>query len=51
MPHFKAFAMINLQYEFGKKFLMKPQMTKTSIPPRLLSTLRLLLMLFDVSLK
>ena len=32
MPHFKAFGMINLQYEkgFGKKFLIKPQMTKTS---------------------
>jgi hypothetical protein len=27
--HFKAFGMINLQ-EFGKKFLVKPQMTKTS---------------------
>ena len=32
MPHFKAFGMIILQYEieFGKKSLIKPQMTKTS---------------------
>ena len=32
MPHFKSFNMINLKYEieFGKKFLIKPQMTKTS---------------------
>ena len=28
MPHFKAFGMINLQ--FGKKFIIKPQITKTS---------------------
>ena len=31
MPHFKAFSMTNLQYEFGKKFLIKPQITKTSL--------------------
>ena len=32
MPHFTAFGKLNLQYEikFGKKFLIKPQMTKTS---------------------
>ena len=35
MPHFKAFDMVNLQYEkeFGKKLLIKTQMTKTSIHP------------------
>ena len=32
MPHFKAFGMINFQYEIriGIKFLIKPQMAKNS---------------------
>ena len=49
MHHFKGFDMINLQYEMKiwKKLLIKPQMTKNSISPPLVSTLRLFIILFD----
>ena len=48
MHHFKAFAMINLQYEIKvwKKILNKATNDKNQHPPPLFSTLRLFLILF-----
>ena len=49
MHHFKAFDMINLQYEIKiwKKILNKATIDKKQHPPPLLSTLRLFLILFE----
>ena len=48
MHHFKAFDMINLQYEIKvwKKILNKATNDKNQHPPPLFSTLRLFLILF-----
>ena len=48
MPHFKAFDMMNMQYEIRicQKILNKATNDKTQHPPPLLSTLPLFLILF-----